>query len=324
MKKILIPTFLIVIALIIYQSLSPQKTTAAMFTIQNNALVLIGDDNQQTRVANVAARIFDQQNDYALYAEKTADQLSASEYTGGADLWLTNKTATIHKQIVSTATVLDAIIAPRTQRIFYLTNDAQLFSVDFDGTNVTSLANKVISPALSTDEKFLTYQKLNESWQPNDYYENSRGIMIYDLTTNKEQTVTTDNEDFAPFFSPKATKIIFNSLSPEGLASLFIVNADGSKRTQLTNVGQKFVTAATAPTPANQPTWSGDGKHLVYESGNEIWLLEFNADLTTVARGDRIAYGKSPRWIDDKTIGILTNNAANNIIRVDTNGNLIK
>ncbi|MBI5254844.1 PD40 domain-containing protein [Candidatus Falkowbacteria bacterium] len=326
MRQILFLLLLVLAIIIALQFfVAPKQSDAAIFSLANNSLMLINADNQQTIAANSAAQLYDQQSDFAIYAETIKNQFSASETASGGDLWLINKQATIHKQLVADTKIIDAIIALRTQTIFYLTTDAQLFSMNFDGLNTTAIANKVISPTISADERFLTYQKLDDSWQPNDYFENSRGIFIFDITTNKERQITNAAEDFAPFFSPKATKIIFNSLSPEGLASFFIVDSTGSNRKQLTNLGQKFVTNTTVPIPTERPSWSPNGKYLVFESDNEIWLLEFASDLNSITRSQRISFGKSPRWrADGKTISVLTNEHPQNIINLDVNGNLIK
>jgi tricorn protease-like protein len=319
MLKILLPTFLIVAALVAAQFFLPRQSTATMFTLENDSLILVSENSQQTRATNVAARLYDQREEYALYAEKITEQSAAGEYTGGGDLWLINKSGTIHKRLVTATTITDALIAPRTQKIFCLTNDGKLFSTDFDGNDIAALADKAVSPSISADEKFLIFQKLNSAWRPDDYYNENQGLAIYDLAAGREKIITANNEDFSPIFSPKATKIIFNSLSAEGLVSLFVVDIDGNNRTQLTNIGQKFVNAATIPTPADRPIWSDDGSSLVYESDNEIWFVEFDADFSTITRAQRIAYGKSPRWIDDKTVGIITNDKTNNISRISVN-----
>ncbi|MFH0814657.1 MAG: hypothetical protein V1902_00995 [Candidatus Falkowbacteria bacterium] len=326
MRKILLPLLLAVAIILAVQFfITPKQSAAALFSLANNSLMLINADNQQTVAANIAARLYDQQDDFAVYAETIKEQLTASEAIGSGDLWLINKQATIHKQLINDKNVIDALIALRSQKIFYLTNEAKLFSMSFDGANIATIADKVMSPTISADEKFLTYQKLADNWQSNDYFENSRGIFIFNLTTNKERQITNSPEDFAPIFSPKATKIIFNSLSPEGLASFFIVDTTSNNRKQLTNLGQKFVTNTTVPIPTEQPSWSPNGKYLIFESDNEIWLLEFAADLNSILRSQRISFGKSPTWNQDgKIISILTNTSPKNIINVDVNGNLVQ
>ena len=80
-------------------------------------------------------------------------------------------------------------------------------------------------------------------------------------------------------FSPDGTKILFTSWDgalDDASADVFVMNVDGSGRTQLT----------TNPTEDSFPDWSPDGKRIAFQSardGNlEIYVM--NADGTGQTR----------------------------------------
>ncbi|MDO8517890.1 MAG: hypothetical protein Q7S26_01180 [bacterium] len=77
-----------------------------------------------------------------------------------------------------------------------------------------------------------------------------------------------------PSFSPDGKNIVYSS-TQSGHSEIWVMDADGSNKTQLT-----FPTIATAP-DANAPAWSPDGKRIVFWSGYEteygnVWVM--NAD----------------------------------------------
>jgi Tol biopolymer transport system component len=79
-----------------------------------------------------------------------------------------------------------------------------------------------------------------------------------------------------PSYSPDGTKIVYSS-TQSGNSEIWVMNADGTKKTQLTFPGKP------AAPDANAPAWSPDGKKIAFWSGyvreyGEIWVI--NSDGT--------------------------------------------
>ncbi len=58
------------------------------------------------------------------------------------------------------------------------------------------------------------------------------------------------------FWSPDGTRMVFDALSNAGASSIYLVNADGTKLTGLTNC---------TPFTCKSPSWSPDGKRIAFE-----------------------------------------------------------
>jgi len=94
--------------------------------------------------------------------------------------------------------------------------------------------------------------------------------------------------DSYPVFSPDSTQIVFTS-ARDGNGEIYVMNADGSGQTRLTN----------NPADACRPVWSPDGTRIAFSSdrdGNwEIYIM--NADGSRVTRlTDNPANDGSPAW----------------------------
>lgn len=84
----------------------------------------------------------------------------------------------------------------------------------------------------------------------------------------EESTTSSD-----PAYSPDGSRIAFRSANPGGDYQIFVMNADGTGRKQLT----------TSPTAKQEPTWSPDGTRIAYvansfnvdgETDLEIWTMK--------------------------------------------------
>jgi Tol biopolymer transport system component len=99
---------------------------------------------------------------------------------------------------------------------------------------------------------------------------------IYTITPGGTATrITFSNGSSDPAYSPDGSRIAFVSANPGGTYQIFVMNADGSGRRQIT----------TTSTAKKEPTWSPDGTRIAYVASSfdvdgqtdfEIWAI--NAD----------------------------------------------
>jgi len=173
---------------------------------------------------------------------------------------------------------------------------AELFTANPDGsaeTNVTYSLWEDWDPHFSPDGKRVAYVG-GLTIYADIWVANADGSGQYRLTNNQPK------HDRAPSWSPDGSRIVFvsadwdknnNRFKPE-TAEIWVVSADGSSRTQLTNDNYGDLS----------PHWSPDGSKIVFSSnrgGNyDIWVM--NADgsgmtrLTTSSAGDY-----APAWSAD-------------------------
>ncbi|GEM_PF-3796428 len=306
MKKVIMLSgvMILVTALVVFMKVP--RTEAFRLAVQNGDLFSISEAlgaKQITSLGDVKF-IFDQKVDKILYGRGWHVAGTVTEMTGGTELWF--RDGRNPDKRVTDEKVTYAFFDPRGEKVYYTNDSRDLFFVNVDGSSRTKITDKSLFPDLSRDGRYLAYLKLNADWQPGDYYDQALGIAVFDLQTSEEKQVTKKTEDFNPLWSPDGKKILYFSLSPEGLASHFIMNSDGTDAKQLTNVGEKFVTDKTIPVPSEKPIWSNDGQHLIYEADKVIWHIQLNSSLTSILKAEKVAYGISPQWnTDGKSVSVV-------------------
>lgn len=248
--------------------------------------------------------VFDRRNGKILYGKGWGNENEeAGESIGGTELWIANGNGSNPVRLVEGFDVKEAFFAPDGS-IFYATRDQDLFRVSPDGTSREKILEKALQANVSPDGSKLVYQKLNPNWGIGMFTDDAFGLHLFNLVTRKETQLTTRSDDFAPFFTPSGNKIVFISAGWEGLASHFVIDEDGSNKTQLTNKGQRIITEKTVPVFSEKPIWAG--KFMVYESDRQIWLIEFSETFDRVQQAKRIGSGIDPQWvIPGKTLEIL-------------------
>lgn len=153
----------------------------------------------------------------------------------------------------------------------YKNENNDLYVMSADGSNVVQLTDSptddwagVWSPDGST-VAFLS-DRDNELGFYDIYLMNPDGSNVRRLTTDGGD----GNNHYAPAWSPDGTKIAFRGHIADGPGDIFVINADGSELTNLTNY----------PTEDWAPTWSPNGSLIAFQSdrdGNwEIYVM--NAD----------------------------------------------
>lgn len=289
------------------------RITASRFILTDGNLYSIsntlGEKNYAAITQNKDIKIiFDQKDGKILYGKGWEEETIESESTGGIRLYVMNDDGSNEKSVFPEL-INYALLDGNGQKIYLTTRNYDLYSINIDGSNPQKIQEKVIHPDLSSDGRRLVYQKLNPEWQIGQYFDSALGITVMDLQNNTEIRISQNWEDFNPFWTPDNHKILFFSRSPEGLASHFIMDADGNNRKQLSNFGQVFVTGKTVPIPSERPIWSSDGKYLIYESDREIWVNKFSSNQENLISAKQLAYGRDPKWlIDGKKISVVVNN----------------
>ena len=185
----------------------------------------------------------------------------------------------------ATGTIL-AFYSPLTEG-----GPTEIFVVNADGSARTqltfsSLGRGLAFPTWSPDGSKIAFQ--------NDF-DSKLYVMDSDGT---DVTPLTAGPDFSPAWSPDGARIAFTSTRDNGVTEIYVMNADGSNQTRLTD---NLV-------PDFDPSWSPDGSKIAFshEGGNpgdnsEIYVMNANgtgvANLTNSAlRADVLA-----SWSPDGT-----------------------
>lgn len=261
--------------------------------------------------------IFDKTNDKILYGRGWQGALPETELTGGTELWLKNMGSKNDKKLVDNR--ITWAVFQDNNNVLYNDEFMDIYQINLINKEKKKIADKAIFFDHPWQGKLLVAQKINDDWQPGNYFDQSKGIAIINIKTGEIKMATNDLEDFGPIWTPNGKKIAFFSRSPEGLASLFMVNTDGSNRKQMTNIGEMFVSGKTIPIPSEKPIWSNNSRDLVYESDQTIWYLKFNESQTEIIKAKKIAYGIDPQWeIDGKSISVVIANLKENKKTIQT------
>lgn len=208
--------------------------------------------------------------------------------------------------------------------------DADIWSMNSDGTNQTRIQVGGASPNYSPDGSHIAFQT-NRDGNTEIYRMNADGSDPVRLTNNPAS-------DTSPHYSPDGRSIIFVS-SRDGNNEIYRMNADGTNQVRLTNDaaqqsspafspdGQKIIFVTILPAPMklwrmnadgtdpqtfpdngqgsnfyNRPSYSPDGSKIIFVFGNDIttqnnWTM--NADGTN--RVQFPAGRSSPTYSPDGT-----------------------
>lgn len=121
----------------------------------------------------------------------------------------------------------------------------------------------------------------------------TRQVHIFDTRTGQRTQLTDCKLSWAPSISPDGSKIVYLSTCDNEDTEVWVMNIDGSSKTQLTRTAQWEDT----------PSWSPDGRQIVYsrwDASNDIWIMNSDGSnarpLDTANTGDFEIY---PTWSPD-------------------------
>ena len=159
----------------------------------------------------------------------------------------------------------------------------EIWTMNVDGTGAVNLTNNGRSNfdlAWSPDGTKLAFRSDGEI-----YVVNADGLGQTRLTDPTDGYV-----DLLPAWSPDGTRIGFAGFAGEGSRDLFVMSADGSGRTNITNTeAREEYYFAWSPGFAEDtdPTWRGDGAELALNSGSKIVRVSVDTSSGTPTFGSR-------------------------------------
>lgn len=202
-----------------------------------------------------------------------------------------------------------AFVSNRDDEIF------QLFMMDADGSNVTSLISRkdlvVTEPSWSPKGNKIAFAG-QKPYEPatNDVY-------VLDLDTFNITNLThSAGSDLYPTWSPDGTKLAFAS-NRDDLKNLrfdiYVMNDDGSNVKRLTSFG------------AYDPSWSPDSTKIAFTCGHLSVICIMNpdgSDMTKLMDIAKYEDGEEPSWSTDSSLIIFTStrDAHDAIYTIDANG----
>ena len=168
-----------------------------------------------------------------------------------------------------------------------------LWTMNSDGTNQQTLGIKGSHPRWSPDGSqivFTVYHRGDKAQGKNWFTET---FIINIDGSNQRLLMSTEHlqekVDFAPVWSPVGSRIAFYSNRP-GRDDIFVIDVSGENLTNLTQ---------SPETHERAPSWSPDGKHILYSSWeghfHTLRLADGHRRQLTQGEGDR----RKPDWSPD-------------------------
>lgn len=222
-----------------------------------------------------------------------------SERDGNSEIYVMNADGSAPTRLTTDPAVdYKPAWSPDGTRIVFVSErsgNTDLFIINADGTgqpqNITNSAAYENAPAWSPDGSRIAFSR-----DPLTPY---RDIWVLDLTTGMEKNLTGDNDrsDNQPNWSPDGSRIAYVTFNIHG-DDIFVMNADGSNQTQLTE----------DPTNDWWPAWSPDGSRIAFSASRTgvPAVFTMNADGSEETKLTGVGYNYLPDWqplLDDDADG---------------------
>jgi Tol biopolymer transport system component len=168
-----------------------------------------------------------------------------------------------------------------------------IYVINTDGSNLTQLTDNQADngcPAWSPDGQKIAFAALDSDKNSEIYIMNANGSDPTQLTHNKwGDGASPRGNCFSITWSPDGQKIAFTSFDSSEDTSIYVMNADGSNQTRLTD-----------PTKSDDgdPAWSPDGQKIAFDSDGIYLMNADGSNQTRLTDPTKIA-GADPAWSPD-------------------------
>jgi len=227
----------------------------------------------------------------------------------GSELYIANPDGSELKRLTfSQGDDVSAALSPDGTRIVFtsqrdhLADDltAEIYVMDTNGNDVRRLTFNAFyesSPTWSPDGTLIAYSGDCDGSNPP-----SICIMNADGSSAPTPLPGAEPGDFSPTFSPDGTKITFshiNSVINNPSTEIYVMNVDGTDRTQLTSPGFHFYD--------NDPDWSPDGTQIAFwrnaftNSEGDIYLVNVDGSGEIALTNTPDVDERRPSWSPDGT-----------------------
>jgi WD40 repeat protein/HYR domain-containing protein len=159
---------------------------------------------------------------------------------------------------------------------------SDIFVVGADGTGRTRLTSHFdFEPSFSADGRQIAFSR----WVAGE--RNLANIFVMAADGSGLTELEGPAFDAEPSWSPDGRQIAFVSMR-DGNNEIYVMNADGSAQTRLTN----------DPAPDATPSWSPDGRQIAFARGGDIYVMAPDGSGVTRVT-DHPAFDGEPTWSPD-------------------------
>ena len=197
--------------------------------------------------------------------------------------------------LAGTSREAEAAFPGQNGKIAFVDEFGDIFTMNPDGSEQTNLTDSPTSdrnPAFSPDGDRIAFNSTSGDCGDGIFCERDIHVMNQDGTGETNLTQTPDIIESDPAWSPNGSRIAFVvGTEQQENASIWVMNADGSDRTQLTD--------GTPATSSVAPAWSPNGDEIAFQRLGRIWVM--NADGSGQTQITDGPFDFAPNWSPDGT-----------------------
>ncbi|MDQ3803114.1 MAG: DPP IV N-terminal domain-containing protein, partial [Acidobacteriota bacterium] len=215
-----------------------------------------------------------QGDDYPVWSPDGTKIAFLSNRSGSREIYVMNPNGTGQTRLTNnSATESTLIWSPDGTKIGFLSNQSgsgHIWKMNADGTNQVQLTSG-------------SFVRKDLAWSPDgtkiafaayDQVANFNGLFLVNADGSGQTTVTNNgsNQDNTPAWSPDSTKLVFSRYGTSGTQDIFVINANGTNLSRLTNTTYQNT----------NPVWSPNGAKIGFLSNRagQTQVFTMNPDGT--------------------------------------------